>query len=370
MKQTACIVLPTYNEAENVTLLIPDIFKQAGKITSHELHVLVVDDSSPDGTADVIRQFQAEYPNLHLITGKKEGLGEAYKRGMKYVMDNLGSDIIFEMDADLQHDPALLPLFVTLSNYGFSLVIGSRFTPGGSTPNFSMYRKFLSLFGNWLIRFFGGLPRLRDCTSGYRCIKADLIAKCDLNNLSTRGYSFQTSLLFELLRNGAKVLEIPITFPDRRHGSSKLAFQDQFEFMVNIVKLRFRKYFEFIKYGIIGSIGLFINLGIYIFLTRYIHWPFEGAAAIAIGTSVISNFLLSNLWNLRTEEGPLRLFYRLVKYHKIAFPGAAVNFAVLLAAVYELQMYDIYANLIGILCSIIVNYGMNAFFSWRELETE
>ena len=115
---------------------------------------------------------------------------------------------------------------------------------------------------------------------------------------------------------------------------------------------------------------MFINLGIYIFLTRYIHWPFEGAAVIAIGTSVISNFLMSNLWNLRTEEGPLRLFYRLVKYHKIAFPGAAVNFAVLLAAVYELQMYDIYANLIGILCSIIVNYCMNAFFSWRELETE
>jgi len=370
MKKTACIVLPTYNEAENVTILIPEIFQQTEKITSHELHVLVVDDTSPDGTANIIRQFQAEYSNLHLITGKKEGLGEAYKRGMKYVIDNLGSDIIFEMDADLQHDPALLPLFVSLSNFGFSLVIGSRFTPGGSTPNFGLYRKFISLFGNWLIRFFGGLPRLRDCTSGYRCIKTELILKCDMKNLSTRGYSFQTSLLFELLRHGARVLEIPITFPDRKHGSSKLAFQDQFEFMVNIIKLRFRKYFEFIKYGIIGSIGLFINLGIYIFLTRYIHWPFEAAAALAIGTSVVSNFLLNNLWELRTEEGPLRLFLRLMKYHKIAFPGAFANYAVLLTAVYEFKLYDVYANLAGIFLGIIINYGMNAFYSWRELDTE
>ncbi|MEJ2055226.1 MAG: glycosyltransferase family 2 protein [Calditrichaceae bacterium] len=362
----ACIVLPTYNEAENVKVLIPEIFRQAAKLNSHELHVLVVDDSSPDGTADVIRKFQEDYKNLYLITGEKEGLGKAYKRGMNYAMQKLHSDLIFEMDADLQHDPGLIPLFVTLSNHGFSLVIGSRFAPGGSTPNFGLYRKFLSHFGNWLVRFFGGLPRLHDCTSGYRCIRADLIAKCELKDLSTRGYSFQTSLLFELLRNGAKVLEIPITFPDRKHGSSKLAFQDQFEFIVNLVKLRFRKYYEFLKFGFIGLTGIFINLGIYILFTRLLNFPFEYAGLIGIETSILSNFFLNNLWELRSKHGEPHLLTKMYRYHLRSLAGAVINYTVLLIGVFEFDLHDIIANLIGIILAIIINYGVNAFYTWRD----
>ena len=367
MKKIACIVLPTYNEAENVIVLIPEIFKQAKKINSHELHVLVVDDSSPDGTAGIVNQFQKDYPHLHLISGKKEGLGEAYKRGMKHAIEELKSEIIFEMDADLQHDPKLLPFFVTLYNNGFTLVIGSRFAPGGSTPNFGLYRKFLSFFGNWLIRFFGGLPRLHDCTSGYRLIKSDLIQKCDMKNLSTRGYSFQTSLLFELLRNGAKVLEIPITFPDRQHGVSKLALQDQVEFMVNLVKIRFGKYYEFVRYGFIGTFGIFINLGFYVALSRFAYWSVELSGAIAIELSVLANFLFNNLWNLKTEEGGPGLFRKMFKYHGIAAVGATVNYTVLLLLFYKFGIHDITANFIGIVLSIFINYGMNAYFSWKEL---
>jgi dolichol-phosphate mannosyltransferase len=160
MRKKACILLPTYNEAENVKFVIPKIFVQAGKIPSHELHVLVVDDNSPDGTQDVVYGLMKQYKNLHLISGEKEGLGEAYKRGMAYVRENLPCDLVFEMDADGQHDAALIPLFVDLANHGFSLVIGSRFAPGGSTPDFSFRRKLISLVGNWMIRFLGGLPRI------------------------------------------------------------------------------------------------------------------------------------------------------------------------------------------------------------------
>lgn len=368
MNKIACIVLPTYNEADNAAILIPQIFKQAEKIRSHELHILVVDDNSPDGTAEIIKQFQQDYENLHLMIGQKEGLGSAYKRGMKYAIENLHSDIIFEMDADLQHDPSLIPLFVTLFNHGFTLIIGSRFAPGGSTPNFGLYRKFLSAFGNWLVRFFGGLPRLHDCTSGYRCIKAELISKCDMQNLSTRGYSFQTSLLFELLRHGAKVLEIPMTFNERKHGVSKLAFQDKFEFMVNLVKLRFRKYYEFLKFSFIGFIGIIINLGIYIGLTRLTNWPVEIASPVAIETSIIFNFLLNNLWNIRTEDGYSHLFSRVLNYHKLSVLGALTNYIILLIGVYNFQMYDILANFIGIVIGIVINYGINAIYSWQDLK--
>src|ERR687892_351419 len=106
MKKIACVILPTYNEAQNVSILIPRIFEQANKISTHELHVLVVDDNSPDGTQNVVRKYIDEYTSLHLITGEKKGLGEAYKRGMVFALSKLKPEIVFQMDADLQHDPS------------------------------------------------------------------------------------------------------------------------------------------------------------------------------------------------------------------------------------------------------------------------
>jgi len=362
------VILPTYNEAENVKIIIPAIFDQSNKIDSHELHVLVVDDTSPDGTAEVVVSLQEKYKNLHLIQGKKEGLGKAYQRGMKHAIDVLKSDLIFEMDADLQHDPDLIPLFITLSNHGFSLIIGSRFAPGASTPNFDLYRKFLSHFGNWMVRFFGGLPSLHDCTSGYRCIKAEIIQKCELKDLSTRGYSFQTSLLFELLRNGAKVLEIPITFPDRKYGDSKLAFEDQFEFMVNLVKLRFRKYYEFLKFSFIGFIGIIVNLGMYILLTRLLKVSIVVAGIIAIEASVISNFLLNNLWNIKRRDGMPPVLSRFFNYHNRSILGFIANYIILMVGTLEFEMYDIFAHLTGIIVGVFINYSMNAFYALRDLK--
>ena len=239
MEKIACIVLPTYLEARNLAILLPRIFAQQERMPTHELHVLVVDDNSPDGTQALVEESRQRYPRLHLLTGEKKGLGEAYQRGMAHALAAFHPDLIFEMDADLQHDPDLLPEFVRLANEGFSLVIGSRFVPGGATPNFPWHRSFLSHLGNRLARLAGGLASLRDCTSGYRCIKAGLLARCNLRRLGTHGYAFQTSLLCELVRNGARVIEIPIIFPDRIHGRSKLSSRDYFEFLVTLARLKF-----------------------------------------------------------------------------------------------------------------------------------
>jgi dolichol-phosphate mannosyltransferase len=236
----ACVILPTYNEIENVTQVIPAVFQQAAKISgSHDLHVLVVDDDSPDGTYAAVKELQRKYKNLHVIGGMKRGLGDAYKRGVTYALKHLSPDVIIQMDADGQHDPEKLPQFIALSNSGFSLVIGSRLAPGGETPDFSLWRKFLSHFGNWLIRSLGGVKKIHDCTSGFRCIRADVVKECDLTHLSTRGYSFQSSLLCEMMRHNATFIEVPILFKPRMHGISKLAFRDQLEFLLNIVKIRF-----------------------------------------------------------------------------------------------------------------------------------
>jgi dolichol-phosphate mannosyltransferase len=239
MGDIACVVLPTYNEARNVKILIPRIFGEESKITGHDLHVLVVDDNSPDGTQETVRDLMNIHRNLHLLPGERNGLGEACKRGIRYAIQDLRASLIIQMDADLQHDPGLLPLFVTLSDYGFSLVIGSRFAPGGATTNFPWRRKLISLTGTYLVRLFGGLPALTDCTSGYRCIKAELVRKCNLRNLSSRGYSFYSSMLCELVRNGARVIEVPIVFGKRDYGDSKLSLRDQMEFVINLLRLRF-----------------------------------------------------------------------------------------------------------------------------------
>jgi len=365
----ASVILPTYNEAENIPVIIPLIFEQKDKIETHELHVLVVDDNSPDGTQDLVRELIHIYPNLHLIIGEKKGLGEAYKRGMNYAVKNFEPDLIFEMDADLQHDPALIPLFITLSNYGFSLVIGSRFAPGGDTPNFSLQRRFISLFGNWMIRFLGGLPRIHDCTSGYRCIKADLIKKCDLSFLSTRGYSFQSSLLCELLRNGARVVEIPIIFPDRSRGKSKLSFQDQKEFLLNIPKIRFRQSSEFIKFCSIGIAGVLVNMLVYIFLTRVTELVPEIASLFAIELSILCNFILNHT-EIFKEKSKILLSQKLLRFQMLSVPGGLANYAVLLLLVKIFHTFDIGANFIGILSGVLINYSIHSIWKWKELEKE
>ena len=364
--KNACIILPTYNEADNVSILIPKIFEQQSLIHSHHLFIIVVDDRSPDGTGQIVKSLQKNYPDLHLLEDKDNGLGEAYIKGMKYAIDKCDADVIIQMDADLQHDPGMLPLFLTLYNFGFTLVVGSRFAPGGETPEFSLYRKFLSSLGNFLVRLFSGIPRIHDCTSGFRCIKSDLIQKCDFSNMSVRGYSFQSSLLYELLRNGAKILEIPIVFEARKYGTSKLAFRDQLEFLINLVKIRFHKSKEFIKFSVVGTSGVFVNMGLLLILTRLFGIALEYASLIAIEISIISNFVLNNIWTFRKRTVKIPLLKRFARFHIVAFSAGVVNYIILLSLHYGLGLTDVIANLIGIAAATIVNYVLNSRWTWKK----
>lgn len=238
----ACAVLPTYNERKNLCVVLPLIFEQAARIETHDLHVLVVDDNSPDGTADVVREAMIANPKLHLITGEKRGLGDAYKRGMTHAVEALGAALLLEMDADGQHDPALLPEFIRLCSEGDRrMVIGSRFLPESSMPDFGPARRAMSAVGSFLVRLCGGVGPVSDCTSGYRCFPAELFCCCDFSKLPTRGYSFQTAILFELVRQGAEIVEIPLLFAPRLNGESKLKMRDCAEFLVTLGGLMVRR---------------------------------------------------------------------------------------------------------------------------------
>jgi dolichol-phosphate mannosyltransferase len=362
----ACVILPTYNEAENVRVLIPAIFAHTQGLPSHELHVVVVDDESPDGTAAVVRELQGRYPCLHLVTGHKRGLGEAYKRGMSWAMKHLEPELVLQMDADLQHPPALIPLFIALAGYGFTLVIGSRFAPGGSTPEFSLRRRLMSLFGNWLIRLLGGLPRLHDCTSGFRCIDARVLRRCDLSFLSTRGYSFQSSLLCELLRNGARPIEVPMEFGRRAYGESKLSLRDQIEFLADILKIRFRRSEAFFRYCVVGGLGVLVNMGVLVALRRS-GVRLELASPAAIELAIVFNYVLNASWTFARRAVQGGWAARFVRFHLVAAAAGLVNYAILLLLARVFGVWYVAANLAGIGAATLVNYSLNSLWTWRRV---
>jgi glycosyltransferase XagB len=233
------VVVPTYNEKDNIGPLIEAIQAQIVYLQNATLSILVVDDSSPDGTAQIVQQYAKKYSNVHLLKGQKQGLGMAYIRGIKYAMRYMAADIVFEMDADFSHDPAMISFFVYEIQKGNDFVIGSRYIEGGSIPkDWPLLRKLNSKWGNIFARHVAGLGSVKDCTSGYRAIRTSLLRKINLSKLKSKGYAFQIDLLHKAIKNNARISEIPIQFTDRVYGSSKLRKRDVVEFVVNSFLIR------------------------------------------------------------------------------------------------------------------------------------
>ena len=361
-----CFVLPTYNEEENIENIIKQILEQEVHQNAHTFSILVVDDNSSDDTQSIVKRLISTNQNIHLISGQKKGLGDAYKRGFAFALDDLNADLIFQMDSDGQHDPSLIPTFISSIEEGKDVIIGSRFADGGTTPDFSFSRLFMSKVGNLLVRYVGGITQVRDCTSGYRAIRASYLKELDFSYLSTRGYSFQSSLICDLAWRGADIFEIPIEFSSRKGGDSKLALRDQIEFLLNIPRLGFRNTKDFIKYSLVGISGVFVNLGLYTLLTRYYEVSELVAPLISIETALISNFILNNFWTFGKRTTNSRIRVKFLKFHLASGFSALINYSVFLALFLVFQLHDILANLIGIALAAIVNYLINSNWTWKD----
>ena len=205
------VVIPTYQEAENITTAIDRV-----RAAVPDAHVLVVDDSSPDGTADLARGRGVEV----LVRPRREGLGAAYRAGWTQALTQ-GFDVIVSMDADGSHDPAALPALLDQIERGADLAMGSRYVPGGDVPGWPRHRLWLSKGGNLYGKIVLGLPVL-DATGGYRAYRADLLRHIDVGTLRANGYGFQIEVVHRSALLGAKLVEVPITFVDRRLGTSKM----------------------------------------------------------------------------------------------------------------------------------------------------
>ena len=211
------IILPTYNEKENIGLLIDEIFS-----LFPEINILVVDDNSPDGTADLVEKLKAKYANLSLLKRpEKNGLGGAYIAGFKKLLIDHEVDKIIMMDGDFSHNPKYLSQMIAESeNYG--LVIGSRYVKGGGITKWELWRRILSAGGNAYVRMVLG-RKIHDWTGGFNCINAGYLKKLNLDNIDLSGYAFIMGLKYFLIKTGAGIKEIPIIFEARRGGESKLS---------------------------------------------------------------------------------------------------------------------------------------------------
>jgi dolichol-phosphate mannosyltransferase len=228
------IIIPTYNEIDNLRPLLTQIFSYAP-----ETDILIVDDNSPDGTGKLADEICIENAQVNVLHRPgKQGLGTAYIAGFQYAIEH-GYDAAFEMDADFSHDPRYLPDFLKAIENA-DLVIGSRYIPGGDTPNWSILRRLISGGGNIFARLVLGIP-VHDCTAGYRCYRRGVLESIDLDTIQSQGYAFQVELAYRVMQKGFKIVETPIVFLDRRVGKSKMSRKIVIEGFTYVLKARFSK---------------------------------------------------------------------------------------------------------------------------------
>ena len=233
MTERYLVCVPTYNERANLPLIVPAILEQDPR-----LEVLVIDDSSPDGTGELADTLAAESPRVHVLHREaKEGLGRAYLSGFRWALDR-GYEFILEMDADFSHDPKFLPLFIEASQQA-DLVIGSRYKQGVNVINWPISRLLLSLGANQYARMITGLP-ISDSTGGFKCFRRDVLAAIDFSRVRSNGYAFQIEMSYRAWRKGFRIVEIPIVFTDRVEGQSKMSKRIVREAVWMVWSLRFR----------------------------------------------------------------------------------------------------------------------------------
>jgi dolichol-phosphate mannosyltransferase len=231
----ATVCLPTYNERENLEAMV----RALGRQLREGDHVLVIDDASPDGTGAIADRLAIELPFVSVLhRERKEGLGPAYLAGFSRALAG-GAELVLEMDCDFSHDPKDVPRLIAAAEDGADLVLGSRYVPGGSIPNWGLVRRSISLGGNIYAQIVLQ-SQLRDLTGGFKCFRRRVLETVDLDAIDSKGYAFQIETTYRVLRAGFRVVEVPISFVDREHGHSKMNGSIVLEAVWKVPLLRLR----------------------------------------------------------------------------------------------------------------------------------
>lgn len=368
------IIMPTYNEKANIVKMLPELFeKQFPQITGAEMHLLIVDDNSPDGTGEIVKSQQSKYKNLHLLTGEKQGLGWAYIRGMKYAMTTLKADAIMEMDADFQHPPRFVKPMVEAYLAGADYCIGSRYIKGGSVPAaWPFSRKAISFLGNLFIRLVLLKPKLHDLTTGFRLTKVKgVLDKIDLDHLmEPKRFAYKVDLLYQSIKNSKKVVEVPLEFAPRLEETSKFNPKEMIATFKVAIILGIKDKMRFIKFGTVGFTGFLVNYIGLEFLKRaglstYI------ATLLATEAAIIANFALNNIWTFKDKKitNLKDLVVQFVKFNVSSLFAVVVQPLVVLGATKifsDTSMVRLFALVFALVVIIVpYNYVVYNIFIWK-----
>ncbi|HRN95991.1 MAG TPA: glycosyltransferase family 2 protein [Candidatus Levybacteria bacterium] len=371
------IVIPTYNEKENIgnliTILEEDVFP---KIKNHKMSILVADDTSPDGTADIVKNLAKQWKNIELSIGEKKGLGAAYIRGMTYAIDHMKADVLFEIDADGQHNPHKIPEFLEKIDEGYDMVVGTRYSAGGGIPrNWGVKRKIYSVMGNLLIRSILMRFYIHDWTGGYRAIKKEVFLTVKNKVKKYKGYTFQVAFLHKVVQEKFTVAEVPFQFEDRTMGKSKIApvetIADILRYIIKerVIELR---YSPFMKYAITGFIGYLINAISLEFFADIIHMHPFFAALFAAELAIIWNFVVNNSWafaNHKIESSSLALF-KFIQFNLVSLGSVLINSSIIFIATHIFGNTPIVRQIALIIAVgffvVPYSYTMYNIFIWKR----
>ncbi len=399
------IIVPTYNERPNIQKLLPSVAQVLSSL-KRDVLLLVVDDSSPDGTAQEVEKLQKKYSFLKLLVNKKKsGLGGAYLKGMDYAFNTLGAQVCMEMDADLSHDPKKIPAFLRAIDDGADLVLGSRYIAGGSIPsNWGLHRKFLSVFGNFLISVILASFAVRDWTTGYRAIRREVYEKVhkELEVERFSGYTFQIGFLHKALRAGFVVKEVPFHFVDRTIGESKLGTEYIINTLRYLLSVRIQEILRhrLFRFVVVGGIGFIVNLIAFRVFTAlelsrlfeaipgFTEIPYLGHAfsdrglAVVLGAEVaiISNYLLNNFWTFKDRQiaGALAHINKFLQFNVGSLGSIIIQYftmqvgLALLGVFTVLQilglrvMSDDFYLAAGVLIGMVWNFTVYSKVIWRK----
>lgn len=320
------IVMPTYNEAGNINKVIKEIFALQEKIDNWQINLLIVDDNSPDQTADLVKKMQTKYAQLYLITGQKQGLGKAYVRGFKEAIENMQANLLFEMDADLSHPTSLIPKMLVSVEKGADFVIGSRNIKGGAIPkNWGLHRKIFSSFGNLIVRLGFMNFKIHDWTSGYRAVKTNFVKQVISEMDKHSGYVFQIALLDKAVKQGLNIKEVPLRFKDREKGVSKI---QAFNYIFDIFAYLFNNS-SFIKYVITGFVGFIVDFGFAYIFIYFLNINKPLANLISAELAIVFNFFTNNFWSFKHKQiqGEVKIYFlKFLLFNLVSSGGILIQF--------------------------------------------
>ena len=322
-----CACIPTWNEAGAIGALLEGL---GAALPGPEVRLLVVDDHSPDGTAAVVRAAMARDPRILLLEAPRAGFAAASRRGLLHAVDVLGACSVVQMDGDGSHRPEDVALLAAaLERSGADVLVGSRYVAGGSLdPRWPLRRRLLSAAANALARRLARLAPVRDCTAGFKILRARAVRAADLRSIRVRGHAFQLVLLHRLLDGGLAVREHPIHFRERVAGTATLGPRAILEVGVVLLGLAFVRRRRMLRFGLVGLLGVGVNLGAFALLLAAGLAP-AVASPIAIEGSILSNLLLSRRWTFadRGVAGGAALR----RFHAVALAALCASYGTFLA---------------------------------------